>query len=214
MLTASGPKWGRPYSDTARPKTGHGKPLYKRVLRGLIVNTPAPLFPHIFPLLAAVGFLCTGRRAVRLPPIRGNGPSADRADLKIRPGPLGQESRLQRRIKGQDGLPEIAAISARPAFPQHIALTIQRQAPALPVIVGAPLYHKRADGRFFFPGKFAGHRLTSRQPGLSKVPGSRTHSRCPASRDTRSTGSPWAASAWPEPGGGASASSFFQRGCW
>ena len=28
-------------------------------------------------LLAAVGFLCTGRRAVSLPPIRGNGPAAD-----------------------------------------------------------------------------------------------------------------------------------------
>ena len=34
--------------------------------------------------------------------------------------------------------------------------------------------------------------LTSRQAGFSKVPGSRTHSRCPASRGTRSTGSPWA----------------------
>ena len=159
---------------------------------GLIVNTPAPLFPHIFPLLAAVGFLCTGRRAVCLPTIRGNGPAADRADLKIRPGPLGQEGRLQRRIKGQDGLPEIAAVCACPALPEHIALTLQRQTPIFLVIVGAPLYHQGADFLFFLACQFTGQTVTSRQPGLSKAPGSRTHSRCPASRGTRSTGSPWA----------------------
>ena len=47
------------------------------------MSTPQPrFFPHIFSLLSAVGFLCTGRRAVSQPPIRGNGPAADRANLK------------------------------------------------------------------------------------------------------------------------------------
>ena len=132
---------------------------------GLIVNAPAPLFPHIFPLLAAVGFLCTGRRAVSLPPIRGNGPAADRANLKIRPGPLGQEGGLQRRIKGQHRLPKVAAQRPRPAFPQHIALTVQGQAAALPVIVGTPFCHQGADRPFFLACQFTGQAVTSRQPG-------------------------------------------------
>ena len=82
--------------------------LIDRYARKLAENTP--LFPHIFPLLAAVGFLCTGRRAVRLPPVRGNRPAAYRAYLKIRPWALAHKGRFQRRIKGQDGLPEIAAV--------------------------------------------------------------------------------------------------------
>ena len=61
-------------------------------------------------ILAAVGFLCTGRRTVRLPPVRGNGPAADRAYLKIRPWALAHKGRFQRRIKGQNRLPEIAAV--------------------------------------------------------------------------------------------------------
>ena len=96
--------------DTAGQRNGPGKPCYKRVLQALIVNGCTPLFPHIFPLLAAVGFLCTGRRTVRLPPVRGNRPAAYRAYLKIRPWALAHKGRFQRRIKGQDGLPEIAAV--------------------------------------------------------------------------------------------------------
>ena len=36
--------------------------------------------------------------------------AADGAGLEIRPGALGSKGGLQRRIKGQDGLPEIAAV--------------------------------------------------------------------------------------------------------
>ena len=45
---------------------------------------------------------------------------------------------VQRRIKGQNSLAEVAAISPRPAFPKHIAPATQRQAAAVPVIVGTP----------------------------------------------------------------------------
>ena len=113
-------------------------------------------------LLAAVGFLGTGRRAVSLPPIRGNGPAADGTGLKLRPGPLGQKGGLQRRIEGQHRLPEIAAQRPRPAFPQHIALTVQGQAAALPVIVGTPFCHQGADRPFFLACQFTGQAVTSR----------------------------------------------------
>ena len=104
----------------------------------LIVNTSAPLFSHIFPLLSAVCRLCTGRRTIGLPSIRSHGSAAYRASLEIRPWPFCQQRSLQRRIKGQNCLAEVAAISPRPAFPKHIALAIQRQAAAVPVIVGTP----------------------------------------------------------------------------
>jgi len=61
-------------------------------------------------LLAAVGFSCTGLGAVRLPPVGGNGPAADRAYLKIRPWAFCGKSGLQRRIEGKNRLPEIAAV--------------------------------------------------------------------------------------------------------
>ena len=93
---------------------------------------------HIFPLLSAVCRLCTGRRTIGLPSIRSHGSAAYLASLEIRPWPFCQQRSLQRRIKGQNSLAEVAAISPRPAFPKHIALAIQRQAAAVPVIVGTP----------------------------------------------------------------------------
>ena len=60
-------------------------------------------------MLAAVGFLCTSRRAVGQPSIQRDGPAANGARLKLRPGPLGQKGCLQRRIKGQDGKPRAEA---------------------------------------------------------------------------------------------------------
>ncbi len=64
---------------------------------------------------------------------------------------------LQRRVQRQDSLPEVAAVSPRPALSQHIALAIQRQASVLPVIVGAPLHRLGADGRLFLAGQFSAH---------------------------------------------------------
>ena len=212
MWKALGQNGGRPYQTTAYPESGPGKPCNMGIFRGLIFHTSPPFFSHILPLLPPQGDPGTGLGAVGQPPIHRDGPAADRANLKIRPGPLGQESGLQRRIEGQDGLPEIAAVSARPAFAEHIALTLQGQAPIFLVIVGAPFCHQSADFLFFLACQFTGHGFTSRQR-FSKVPGNRTHSRSPASRDTRNTGSPWALSGQTEPWAAGAASSFFHRGC-
>ena len=59
-------------------------------------------------------------------------------------GPAAHSSKggLQSWIKGQDGLPEVAAIGTCPALSQHIALTVQGQASTGPVIVGAPFHHQ------------------------------------------------------------------------
>ena len=181
------------------------------IFRGLIFHTSPPFFSHILPLLPPQGNLSTGLGAVGQPSIQRDGPAANGAGLKLRPGPLGQKGCLQRRIKGQDGLPEIAAVSTRPAFSEHIALTLQGQAPIFLVIVGAPFCHQSADFLFFLACQFTGHGFTSRQR-FSKAPGNRTHSRSPASRDSRSSGSPWALSGQPEPWAGGAASSFFHRG--
>ena len=61
----------------------------------------------------------------RPPSLRdGGGSAAYRAELKIRHGALGGKGGLQRRIKGKNGLPEIAAIAPRPALAEHIALAV------------------------------------------------------------------------------------------
>ena len=82
----------------------------------------------------------------------------------------------QRRIVGKNGLPEIPAICACPAFPQHIALAVQRQAAIFPVIIGAQRSHQPADRRLFLTGQFPVlvHGITSRTGGLSEVPGNKT----------------------------------------
>jgi len=113
--------------------------------------------------------------AVGHAPIHGDSPAADGAGLENRGRALGQERRLQRRIKGQDSLPEITAIGPRPAFAEHITFALQGQASIFLVIVGAPLHHQGADFPFFLAGQFTGHPITSRQ-GFSKAPGSRTRS--------------------------------------
>lgn len=118
------------------------------IFRGLIFHTSPPFFSHILPLLPPQGNPSTGLGAVGQPSIQRDGPAANGAGLKLRPGPLGQKGCLQRRIKGQDGLPEIAAVSTRPAFAEHIALTLQGQAPIFLVIVGAPLCHQSVDFPF------------------------------------------------------------------
>ena len=83
-------------------------------------------YEHVIPLLAAVGFLGTGRGAVARPAVREKDAAADRAEPGFWGGALGGQPRLQHRVKGQNGIPEVAAIAPRPAFPQHIALAVQR----------------------------------------------------------------------------------------
>ncbi len=135
------------------------------VFRGLIFHTSPPFFSHILPLLPPQSDPGTGLGAVGQPPIQRDGSAADRAGLKIRPGPLGQKGGLQRRIEGQHRLPEIAAVSARPAFAEHIALTVQGQAAIFLVIVGTPFCYQGADRPFFLACQFTGQAVTSRQPG-------------------------------------------------
>ena len=175
------------------------------------MSTPQPRFFRIYSLCwrrwaffaqAAEQYACRRSGETGLPQTgqtlkSGLGPSVKR------PPPAPDQG--AGRPPGNSGSMRLSSIS--PAY----TLTSPAAGTRTPGHSWRTTYHKGADGCLLLPGKFAGHGLTSRQPGLSKVPGSRTHSRCPASRDTRSNGSPWAASAWPEPGDGASASSLFQR---
>ena len=87
--------WSSKYAFRLR-STGNinKKPCHRRVLDVLIVNTSAPFFPHIFPLLSAVCRLCTGRRTIGLPTIRSHGSAAYRASLEIRPWPFCQQRSL------------------------------------------------------------------------------------------------------------------------
>lgn len=122
MWNVSGQKPGRTINHTAHPVLRLEKPCNIRGFRGLIFHSPAPFFPHVRPLLLPKRRLAAGWGTVPLPPASRDGPSADRAG----PGryrPLGKQGGLQRRIKGQHRLPEIAAIGPRPAFPQHITFT-------------------------------------------------------------------------------------------
>lgn len=128
------------------------------------------VFPHIIPLLPPQGDPGTGLGAVGHAPIGGDGPAADGTGLKLRPGPLGQEGGFQRRIKGQNGLPEVAAVGTRPAFPEHIALALQGQAPVFLVIVGAPLCYQGAD--FLFSSRVSSRAKPSppASRGFQKLP--------------------------------------------
>lgn len=123
---------------------------------------------------------------------------ADRTGPRFRGGPLGIEGGLQHRVQRQDGLPEVSAIGPRPALPQHIALTVQRQASHFLVIVGAPFHYKGADSGLFLTGQLA-QNITSR-PAFSKGSESRSRRGCRASRDSHSTGSPPGAVPGGEPG--------------
>lgn len=68
------------------------------------------------------------------------------------------------RGKGQNRLPEITAIRARPPLVEHIALTVQREAAVFRVIVGAPPFYQPANGRTLGTGQLPG--VHSSVPGL------------------------------------------------
>lgn len=125
------------------------KPLRRNGFEGLFVNTSPPFPPHVFPLLFSVSRFAADWGTVAPPAVCRNGPPAHRATGGA--GGASGQGGLQRRIKGQHSLPEIAAISPCPAFAEHIAITLQRQTPVFPVIVGAPFYHQRPDRRPFLP---------------------------------------------------------------
>ncbi len=141
-------KQGRAEKHTAHPKSAPEKPCKCRHFPGLFFHALPPLTAHICPLLLPQGSPGADRGAVPLPPIREESPAAYRA----RPGfcdTLHGQRPFQHRIKGQHRRAEIAAISARPALAQHIALAIQRQTANVFVIVGTPPLHKGADRRLF-----------------------------------------------------------------
>ncbi len=132
------------------------KALQSREFSGVKCSQPTPVFPHIAALLLPPCIMGTGRGAIPLPPVREKGPAAHWAGPGFRHGLHGQRP-FQHGIKGQHRRTEIAAIRPCPAFPQHIALTVQRQASSVLVVVGAPTLHKGADRRLFLPGQFTAH---------------------------------------------------------
>lgn len=178
----------------APPMKRPQKTLQSADFSGAKCSRPTPVFPHIAALLLPPCSPGTGRGAVPLPPVREKGPAAHRTRPGFRHGLHGQRP-FQHGIKGQHRRTEIAAISARPAFPQHIALAIQRQTANVFVIVGTPPLHKGADRRLFLPGQFTAHVCPLSLP--EAAPGSRTRSRSRASRGSRRSGSLWAAG-WAE----------------
>ena len=115
-------------------------------------------------------------RRLRRPEAPGNclprSAPPDRTGPKLRGAAFHGQRRKKLRVEGQDGLPEIPAVSARPAFVQHIAATVQRQAQArFPVIVGAHPRDKGTDFLLFvtgqLPGVHSGLRATmARRAGL------------------------------------------------
>lgn len=68
------------------------------------------------------------------------------------------------RGKGQNRLPEIAAICACPPLIQHVALTAQRETAVFRVIVGTPPFYQLSDGRTLGTGQLPG--VHSSFPGL------------------------------------------------
>ena len=92
-----------------------------------------------------------------MPPLREKWPPANGAQPGIRGRTFLADGGHQHRVKGQNGLPEIAAVGSRPPFPQHIALTVQRQAAILPVIVGAHLRDQFSDTFSLVTGQLPAH---------------------------------------------------------
>ena len=103
-----------------------GKALIQAAFFGSNANTSAPIFPHISPLLFEPCGMDESRGAIPCPAIREERPPIDRARPGFRGRVFGGQRRLQHRIIGQNGIPEIAAVCARPAFPQHIAGAVRR----------------------------------------------------------------------------------------
>ena len=149
-------KQGRTGKHTAHPESTPEKPCKCRCFPGLFFHALPPLAAHIRPLLLPQGSPGAGRGAIPLPPVREKDPTADGARPGFRDTLHGQRP-FQHRIKGQHRRAEIAAICPRPAFPQHIAGTVQRQAAIVFIVVGAPLCHQLADLRLFLPSQFTAH---------------------------------------------------------
>ena len=149
-------KQGRTGKHTTHPESAPEKPCKYRRFPGLFFHTLSPLAAHIRPLLLPQGSPGTGRGTIPLPSIWEKGPAAHGTRPGFRDTLHGQRP-FQHRIKGQHRRAEIAAICACPAFPQHIAGTVQRQAASVLVIVGAPPLHKGADLRLFLPGQLTAH---------------------------------------------------------
>ena len=74
-----------------------------------------------------------------MPPLREKGPPADGAQAGVWGWAVLADGGCQHRVKGQNGLPKVAAIGPCPTLAKHITLTIQRQAAIFPVIIGAHL---------------------------------------------------------------------------
>ena len=193
----------------APPMKRPRKALQSRAFSGVKCSRPTPVFPHIAALLLPPCGMGAGRGTIPLPPVRGKSPAAHRTGPGFHHGLHGQRP-FQHGIEGQHRRTEIAAISACPAFPQHIALAIQRQAASVLVIVGAPPFHKGADRRLFLPGQFTAQMLTSRTAGH----GSRRHRRCPASRGNHDSGSLWVPAQAREVWAGAVSASWSHKDCW
>ena len=141
---------------TAHPESAPEKPCKCRHFPGLFFHALPPLAAHICPLLLPQGSPGAGRGAIPLPPIREKGPAAHGTRPGFRDTLHGQRP-FQHGIKGQHRRTEIAAICPCPAFPQHIAGTVQRQAAIVFIVVGAPLCHQLADFRLFLPGQLTAH---------------------------------------------------------
>ena len=144
----------RPGSSTAAAHPG-GKPCNQRSFPGSNAHGLPPVFPHIAALLLPPCSPGADRGAVPLPPVREKDPAADGARAGFRDMLRCQRS-FQHGIKGQHRRTEIAAICARPAFPQHITGAVQRQAAIVFIVVGAPPYHQHTNRRFFPAGSIHG----------------------------------------------------------
>ena len=126
-----------------------------------MLTVQPPVFPHIAPLAFPPAHF--RRRPPNRTPCRppGERPPADGAGPQF-PGPGPRSAgRPPMRDSGEHRLPEVAAVSPRPAFPQHIALAVKGQTAIFPVIVGAPFHYKGADSGLFLTGQLA-QNITSR----------------------------------------------------
>ena len=92
-----------------------------------------------------------------MPPLREKGPPADGAQAGVRGRAVLADGSCQHRVKGENGLPEVAAIGPCPTLAKHITLTIQRQAAILPVIIGAHLRDQFSDTLSLVTGQFPAH---------------------------------------------------------
>ena len=179
----------------APPMKRPRKALQLRVFSGVKCSRPTPVFPHIATLFFTPCGSGASLGAIPCAAIREKGPAADRARPGFRDGTIGEQGGLQRRIGRQNSLPEVAAQCPCPAFPQHKALTVQRQAAVVLIIVGAQGFYQLVDRPLFFTGQLTGQSVTPCPLRRPATPGNRSHSRCPASRGShgrRSQPEPWA----------------------